>query len=163
MKLVFHRASMQKYYDSIKSTEYSKLYLETNDNTSKLDKYIKTNNIDQIRFFNPIEKELIKMIMENKIINQVEKLVFPSPYFLNSTNFDKNKKINDELGGLRHDLFYKSQRIEYNIMVKKSKSGSNYIPDGLKWSFDTENRSPFEKTQKEPANLNLKSKKDKNI
>jgi len=157
MKLIFHRASMQKYFDSIKSTEYSKLYLETNDNINKLDKYIKTNNIVQIKFFNPIEKEIIKLIMENKIINQVEKLVFPSPYFLNSTNWDKNKLINEKLGGLRHDLFYKSQRIEYNIMVKKS--NSNYIPDGDKWSFDTENRDRFEKTQTEPSILNFKSKK----
>lgn len=157
MKLVFHRSSMKKYFDSIKSNEYSKFYLETDENLTKLDKYIKSNNIDQIRFFNPIEKELIGMIMENKIINQVEKLVFPSPYFLNSTKWDKNKIINDSLGGLRHDLFYKSQRIEYNIMVKKS--GSKYIPDGDRWSYDTENRSPFEKSQQEPPILKLGSKK----
>lgn len=157
MKLVFHRSSMKKYYDSIKLNEYSKLYLETTENTNKLDKYIKSNNIDQIRFFNPIEKEIITMIMENNIINQVEKLVFPSPYFLNSSNFDKNKMINEKLGGLRHDLFYKSQRIEYNIMVKKS--GSKYIPDGDKWSYDIENRLPFEKSQEEPSILKFKSKK----
>lgn len=157
MKLVFHRSSMNKYFDSVKQSEYSKLYLEAIENSNKLDKYIKTNNIDQIRFFNPIEKELIKMIMENKIINQVEKLVFPSPYFLNSTNFDKNKMIDEKLGGLRHDLFYKSQRIEYNIMVKKS--GDKYVPDGSKWSYDIENRSPFEKSQEEPPILKFKSKK----
>lgn len=157
MKLVFHRSSMKKYFDSIKPSEYSKFYLESDDNLTKLDKYIKSNNINQIRFFNPIEKELIQMIMRDKIINQVEKLLFPSPYFLNSTNFDKNKIINEGLGGLRHDLFYKSQRIEYNIMVKKS--GSKYIPDGSKWSYDTENRAPFEKTQKEPHMMDFKSKK----
>lgn len=157
MKLVFHRSSMKKYFDSIKSNEYYKFYLETDENISKLDKYIKSNNIDQIRFFNPIEKELVGMIMENKIINQVEKLVFPSPYFLNSTKWDKNKIINDSLGGLRHDLFYKSQRIDYNIMVKKS--GSKYIPNGSKWSYDIENRSPFEKSQEEPNILKFKSKK----
>lgn len=157
MKLIFHRVSMKKYFDSINSTQYSKLYLESTDDINKLDNYIKLKQIDQIRFFNPIEKELVQIIMENKIINKVEKLVFPSPYFLNSTNFDKNKKINDSLGGLRHDLFYKSQRIQWNIMVKKD--GSKYIPDGSKWSFDTENRSPFEKSQEEPPILKFKSKK----
>lgn len=161
MKLIFHRASMKKYFDSINENTYSKIYISYNKNklTSKdmLNKYIKKNNIDQIRFFNPIEKELVEMIMKDKIINQVEKLVFPTPYFLNSTNFDTNKTINDELGGLRHDLFYKSQRIKYNIMIKKS--GSKVEPEGLKWSFDTENRSPFEKSQTEPPILKFKSKK----
>ena len=157
MKLIFHRASMKKYYDSINSIKYSKIYLELADSENTLDKYIKTNKIDQIRFFNPIEKELIKLIMENKIINQIEKIVFPSPYFLNSSNFDINKNILNELGGLRHDLFYKSQRIKYNIMVKKI--DSKYIFEGTKLSFDTENRKPFEKSQEEPEILKFKSKK----
>lgn len=157
IKLIFHRASMKKYFDDIKVNEYNKIYLETSDEINILNKYIKSNQIDQIRFFNPIEKELLTIIMTNKIINQVEKLVFPSPYFFNSTNFDKNKIINDKLGGLRHDLFYKFQRIDYNIMIKKS--DDKFIPIGDKWSFDTENRSPFEKSQEEPPILKFKSKK----
>lgn len=160
MKLILHRASMKKYFDSIKSNEYNKIYLESSEKTTNiklLNEYIRSNNINQIRFFNPIEKELTQLIMSDKIINHVEKLLFPTPYFLNSTNFDKNKIINENLGGLRHDLFYKSQRIEYNIIVKKS--DSKYIPVGEKWSFDTENRSPFEKSQAEPPILKFKSKK----
>jgi deoxyribodipyrimidine photolyase-related protein len=160
-KLILHRASMKKYYDSINSSEYGKFYLNANVNSNtdinKLNEYIKLNQIDQIRFFNPIEKELIQLIMTNKIIKQIEKIILPSPYFLNSTNFDKNKNINNELGGLKHNLFYKSQRIMYNIMVKKS--GDKYIPEGSKWSYDTENRSPFEKSQQEPEILKFKSKK----
>jgi deoxyribodipyrimidine photolyase-related protein len=150
---------MKRYYDMINDSKYSKIYIQSLDNVNKLDKYIKSKNIDQIRFFNPIEKELVKLIMENKIINQVEKLVFPSPYFLNSTNYDINKNILNELGGLRHDLFYKAQRIKYNIMVKKS--GDKYSPEGSKWSFDTENRDKFEKSQTEPPILKFKSKKRK--
>lgn len=157
MKLVFHRASMKKYYDDLNSKTYNKLYINTNDNISKLNIYIKQHKISQIRFFNPIEKELIKLIMENKIFNTIEKIILPSPYFLNSSNHKKNELINNNLGGLRHDLFYKSQRIEYNIMVKKS--GDKYIPDGDKWSFDLENRNPFEKTQQEPPILKFNSKK----
>ena len=157
MKLIFHRASMKNYFDSINSSKYKKMYLQYNESNEKLNKYIKTNQIDQIRFFNPIEKELIEMIMKDKIINQTEKLIFPSPYFLNSSNFDINKNISKELGGLRHDLFYKSQRTKYNIMIKKS--NGKIIPEGLKWSFDTENRKPFEKSQEEPNILKFKSKK----
>ena len=191
-KLIFHRATMKKYYDTIKLSKYEKFYFNTTDSINILNKYIKFNQIDQIRFFNPIEKELIQMITANKIINHIEKIIFPSPYFLNSTNFDKNKNINNELGGtggqgldelgelgesgktgesgglgktggsggstrLKHNLFYKSQRIMYNIMVKKI--GDKYIPEGSKWSYDTENRSPFEKSQLEPEILKFKSKK----
>ena len=156
MKLIFHRASSQWYWEELPS-KYKKFYVEWDKKESIIQNYIQTHQIDQIRFFNPIEKELIQMIMENKIINQVEKLVFPSPYFLNSSNHLTNQEIADKLGGLRHDLFYKSQRIKYNIMVKKS--GEKFIPDGSTWSFDTENRKPFEKGQLEPANLKFSSKK----
>jgi deoxyribodipyrimidine photolyase-related protein len=170
IKLIFHRASMKKYFDSINSSIYKKTYLDYDEPIDKLNKYIKTNQIDQIRFFNPIEKELIKIIMEDKIINQTEKLVFPSPYFLNSTNFSTNINISNELSSIRHDLFYKLQRIKYNIMVQKSKADSKtnsktnskteskYIPEGLKWSYDTENRKPFEKSQQEPPTLKFASK-----
>lgn len=160
IKLIFHRASMKKYYDEISKLKYSSIYLNnSNLNSLKLlDKYIKLNQIDQIRFFNPIEKELLDIIMKNHIINQVEKIVFPTPYFLNSTNFSTNKNILDKLGRLRHDLFYKSQRIKYDIMVKKSKTGK-IEPTGLKWSYDTENRKSFEKSQIEPPLLKFLSKK----
>lgn len=157
IKLVFHRASMKNYYDTIHNS-YNKLYVEYNE-LSSIDAYIKSKKIDQIRFFNPIEKELINMIMENKIIRGVEKLVFGTPYFLNSIDFDLNKNISNSLTKLRHDLFYKSQRIQLNIMVKKH--GTKYIPEGSKWSFDTENRKPFEKTQTEPKILYFESKKRK--
>lgn len=167
MKLIFHRASMKKYFDSIDDKFIKfKIYLDSDTNKIKpnaidvLNKYIKSNKINQIRFFNPIEKELFDLIIENKILKDVEKIIYPTPYFLNSTNFETNSKISDELNGLRHDLFYKIQRVKYNIMVKKSNSKDlKWIPDGSKWSFDTENRSPFNKNQTEPPILKFKSKK----
>jgi len=154
-KLVLHRATMNNYFDLIEK-KHKKKYIGY-DELELLDKYYKLNAIDQIRFFNPIEKELINIINTNKLTYSVEKLLFPTPYFLNSTNFNINKTINNELSSLRHDLFYKSQRIKYNIMVKKSED--KYIPEGFKWSFDTENRKPFEKTEIEPKILNFSSKK----
>ena len=162
-KLILHRATMKNYFDTIsKSKKYNTSYIEHNEyNTlNKLDTYIKLNSIDEIRFFNPIEKELVDLIMKNKICIGISKLIFPSPYFLNSSKSNTNNEILEELGGLRHDLFYKSQRIKYNIMVKKS--DGKYIPEGTKWSFDIENRKPFEKNQIEPPILNFKSANRKN-
>ena len=160
MKLILHRSSMKNYFDliskkklNVKNTQYFQ-----HNQIDKIDDYIKTKSIDEIRFFNPIEQELIDQILNNQIYKTIPKLIFPSPYFLNSTKPGTNKEIYENLGGLRHDLFYKSQRIKYNIMVHKvPKSDDKYIPEGTKWSFDTENRKPFESTQTEPDILNLKS------
>jgi deoxyribodipyrimidine photolyase-related protein len=154
MKLILHRASMKNYFDLIDNKKYHTEYIQFN-SLNKIDLYIKSKSIDEIRFFNPIEKELVNTIMDNKIYSNTSKLIFPSPYFLNSSKSNTNQDILSELGGLRHDLFYKSQRIKYNIMVKKS--GDKYIPEGTKWSFDTENRKKFEPTQIEPAILGFKS------
>ena len=144
---------MKKYFDDIDS-KYDKKYIEYS-NSNVLEEYIVLKKIDQIRFFNPIEKELIKLVQTSKLLNSIENLVFPTPYFLNSTNFNINKEINSGLTSLRHIEFYKSQRIKYNIMIKKTKNGVE--PDGSKWSFDTENRKPFEKSQSEPELLVFKS------
>jgi deoxyribodipyrimidine photolyase-related protein len=154
MKLILHRASMKNYFDSLDKKKYHLEYVQCGE-LNKINSYIKSKSIDQIRFFNPIEKELVDMILNNKIYPNTIKLIFPSPYFLNSSKTNTNQVILGELGGLRHDLFYKSQRIKYNIMV--TKSGDKYIPDGSSWSFDKENRKPFEPTQTEPNILDLKS------
>ena len=157
MKLILHRSSMKNYLDLLKKNKkINPLYIEYNE-LEKIDFFIKSNKINEIRFFNPIEQELIDLILNNKIFINTLKLIFPSPYFLNCDKSNKNNEIFENLGGLRHDLFYKSQRINFNIMVKKE--GEKYIPEGSKWSFDIENRKPFEKTQEEPKILNLKSKK----
>jgi deoxyribodipyrimidine photolyase-related protein len=150
-KLIFHRASMKYYYDSLPK-KYKKIYSEyLNDQT--INEYIKKNKIDQIRFFNPIEKELINLIMENKIFTNTMKYIYPSPYFLNSTNFSINEDLN--LKNLKHVEFYKSQRIKYKIMIRDE--NNTIVPEGSKWSFDTENRKPFEKNQIEPELLEFKS------
>lgn len=157
MKLAFHRCTMKKYYDDL-SSKYKKLYVEniSNNHQKQIIDFIKNNKINQIVFFNPIEKKLINLIENNKLINyNIDYLLFPTPYFLNSTDFEKNNKIKEFLKTPRHDTFYKYQRTFYNILIKKT---SNKItPIGDKWSFDTENRSPFEKSQSEPKLLKYTS------
>jgi deoxyribodipyrimidine photolyase-related protein len=145
---------MKNYYDLLDRFVYKTEYIEFN-KQEQINTYIKSKSIDKIIFFNPIEKELINLIMNNKIFPQTEKIMYPSPYFFNSTNFDINGKLSNELGSLRHDSFYKSQRIKLNIMVKKL--ADKFVPEGSTWSFDTANRKPFEKTQTEPEILHFKS------
>jgi len=156
MKLLFHRASMKNYFDDIPS-KYKKLYVEWNEKESAtIQKYIQRHRITEIRIFNPIEKELIQLIVKDKILPTRDKRIFSSPYFLNSSTHETNARIAEQISSSRHDVFYKYQRIEYNVMVHKK--GDKYVPDGSKWSFDTENRLPFEKTQIEPTLLHFASK-----
>ncbi len=161
LKLAFHRASMQKYYDDL-DKNYKKLYINNIDTNqeNEIINFIKKNNINSIRFFNPIEKDLFNQIENKKIIkniSDIEHLIFPTPYFLNSSSFKINDNMQKELNGtIRHDSFYKKQRIMYNIMVKNK--NNKYEPEGGKWSFDTENRKPYEKDHKDPGILNLKNK-----
>jgi deoxyribodipyrimidine photolyase-related protein len=147
LKLAFHRASSKYYYDNLK---INKLYIDSttnkNNQYTSIKNFINKNNINKLIFFNPIEKKLLDLVINKKLIPNldIEYLLFPSPYFLNSSNFDKNDKIKESLTTIRHDQFYKLQRINYKIMIK-----SNNKPEGDSWSFDTENRSTFEKSQKE--------------
>jgi deoxyribodipyrimidine photolyase-related protein len=160
LKLAFHRASMKNYYDELK---INKLYIENADSEKEqynnIKKFITKYKINQLLFFNPIEKILLSLLDKKKLIPSLEikYIMFPSPYFLNSSNFDKNTEIEESLTTTRHDLFYKSQRIKYDVMVKNNK------PEGGSWSFDTENRKPFEKSQTEVELLKVNSGKTKYI
>jgi len=145
LKLAFHRATMKKFYDDL-NKKYKKYYIEYN-KKKDLDNYINKNSIDLIKFINPIEKELIKEIDNFKNVEY-----YPSPYFLLACKSGTLEELNKNFNVIRHDLFYKNQRINFNIMVNKDNK-----PDGNKWSFDVENRSPFEKNQTEPSILKFNS------
>ena len=164
LKLAFHRATMKLYYDNIKET---KLYVESIESEKNqfddIKKFINKHNITKLLFFNPIEKKLLSLLNSNKLIPVIDTkyIMFPSPYFLNSSSLNKNDEIEESLNTVRHDLFYKSQRINYDIMVKKTKN--KVSPEGGNWSYDTENRSPFEKSQKEVNLIKVNANKTKYI
>jgi deoxyribodipyrimidine photolyase-related protein len=162
LKLVLHRATMCNYYDKL-SSKYNVEYIESIDtNHDKIiNAIINKNKIKLIKIFNPIERELNKLIDKKKLIksDKVEYLKCPTPYFLNS------EEVNSEIDVNRHDIFYKLQRIRYNILVKKVNKSSNasedkFVPLGnsKKWSYDTENRSKFPNNQENPDLYNFKSK-----
>ena len=155
LKLVLHRATMCNYYDKL-SSKYNVEYIESVDTNH--DKIINTiinkNKIKQIKIFNPIERELNKLIDKKKLIksDKVEYLKCPTPYFLNS------EQVNSEIDANRHDIFYKLQRIRYDILVKKVDDKFVPLGNSKKWSYDTENRSKFPNNQENPDLYNFKSK-----
>ena len=155
LKLVLHRATMCNYYDKL-SSKYDVEYIESiNTNHDKIiNTIINKNKIKQIKIFNPIERELNILIDKKKLIksDKVEYLKCPTPYFLNS------EQVNSEIDANRHDIFYKLQRIRYDILVKKVKDKFVPLGNSKKWSYDTENRSKFPNNQENPDLYNFKSK-----
>ena len=165
LKLAFHRATMQSYNDELLKKKFKVEYIENiiKSQEKKIQNIISSNKIDEIRIFNPIEKELIKLVNTKKLVGltTIPIITFPSVYFLNAGNFETNSQIQSALKTTRHDLFYKYQRIKLNIMVKKS--GEKIEPEGSKWSFDRENRDKFPPNQKEVPLPEFKSKSRKDL
>ena len=147
LKLVYHRASMKKYYDNLKKKGYNISYLNFNQINNSFYKELPK----EVRYINPIDheldKKLRKLLPHAIVLDNLNYLLKPNEIIENKNIFYKNNKYS-------HDLFYKFQRIRLNILLQK-----NNKPEKGKWSFDTENRKAL------PNNIKIpelpKIKKDK--
>ncbi len=158
LKLAFHRATMQSWYEKYKK-KYNIFYIsnyETN-HAKIINTFLQKNKINQVRFYDPIELELKNDIINCTLLKNknLDYLIFDSPYFLNSSTHNKN--LINKMNTVRHDIFYKMQRINHQIMINK-----NNEPVGNKWSFDTENRLTYPKNQQDIDVLNYKTTNHKN-
>jgi deoxyribodipyrimidine photolyase-related protein len=135
-KLVFHRASMKYYYSLIKQ-KYKNVKYVTFDKINYKDIF---SNASEIHAYDPIDKQVLHKLQTKKLI------IYDTPAFLetrqdledyrnNYTN--KNKYYHD-------NSFYKWQRRRLNILMEKDNK-----PTLNKWSFDRENRNPYDKNYKE--------------
>ena len=137
LKLVYHRASMKKYYDEL-SKKFNIVYIDFN-NVNK--NFYKKLNDDSTTYFNPIDhkllKKLSKLLNKATMINNLNFLLTPDEIKENKDKFFMNNKYS-------HDNFYKFQRTKLDILMKNNKPINN------KWSFDTENRKALPNNIKEP-------------
>jgi len=137
LKLVYHRASMKKYYDEL-SKKFNIVYIDFN-NVNK--EFYKKLNDDSTTYFNPIDhkllKKLTKLLNKATMINNLNFLLTPDEIKKNKDKFFMNNKYS-------HDHFYKFQRTKLDILMKNDKPINN------KWSFDTENRKALPNNIKEP-------------
>ncbi len=134
-KLVFHRASMQNYFDTMQK-KYKIKYVEY---------YEKLKIQNDIVMYDPtdfdINDEIIKYAKKHKISLEI----LDSPLFIFTLN-ELDEFVNSNLQKSKNYFnatFYKWARIKKNILMNKN------TPLGGKWSFDVENRLPFPKTYKE--------------
>jgi deoxyribodipyrimidine photolyase-related protein len=137
LKLVYHRASMKKYYNEL-SKKFNIIYIDFN-NVNK-DFYKKLND-ESTTYFNPIDHKLLtkltKLLNKANMIDNLNFLLTPDEIKENKDKFFLNNKYS-------HDNFYKFQRIKLDILMKNNKPINN------KWSFDTENRKALPNNIKEP-------------
>ncbi len=131
-KLVFHRASMKYYYEKIKN-EYKNVYYITFDQIN-YDKIF--DEASEIHIYDPIDKPILEKFNNNKFI------IYDSPLFLETRKeLEEYRENNTNKKNYYHDnSFYKWQRKKLNILMTKDNK-----PENLKWSFDKENRNPYDK------------------
>jgi len=124
LKLMYHRASMQKYMSKLKIKCIYKNFNEVNNKMYTL------LNKETTTYFNPtdhkLESKYKKLLSKATMIDSINFLLTTKEIHDNKNIFYRNNKYS-------HDLFYKFQRQRLNILMKDNK------PIG-KWSYDDMNR-----------------------
>jgi deoxyribodipyrimidine photolyase-related protein len=143
-KLILHRASMKYYYDKLKIKYKNINYIE-------FDK-IKENDFKNknIHIFDPIDKPVIDKYrkLSPKIV------IYDTPLFLETrAELEEYRNTNTNKKNYYHDNFYKWQRKRLNILIENREK-----PIGGKWSFDKENRNPYDKNYKEDKIITYSNK-----
>ena len=153
-KILFHRSSMQFYFNYLVTNGFDVEYVNNQDDISDvrlLIKHLVSSEYENFKMINPDDNYLF-----NRINKSVEKLnvsieIFDNPQFLNTIleldSFFKNKEKK-----FFQTSFYISQRKKMKILLNKDDK-----PVGDKWSFDTDNRKKYPKGKIAPK-INFPSK-----
>lgn len=147
MKLVYHRASMKNYINTIK--KYNIKYIDFEKVKEFYSSIKKENNTYHI--INPadhaLEKKLKKIFGKKLVIMENKNFLI---------TIDELKTIKDSIyrnNKYSHEEFYKYQRKKLDILMNKDK------PMGGKWSYDSENRLALPNNIKLPKVKSIKKNK----
>lgn len=133
-KLILHRASMQNFYDELKSSN-KKTKISYFNYKTELKEIIK--NFNSLTIFDPINKDTKNKIKQISSRAEIDLKILESPNFISSNK--QNKEFFKENDFFQHS-YYKMQRKRLKILVD-----SKGKPAGGKWSFDSKNRKKFPK------------------
>ena len=144
-KLILHRSSMKYYYDKLKIKYNSKVI------------YIEFDKIDSNEFknknifmYDPIDKPVIEKYMKLSL----KIVIYDTPLFLETrSDLEEYRNKNTNKKNYYHDNFYKWQRKRLEILIENREQ-----PIGGKWSFDKENRNPYDKNYKEDKIITYSNK-----
>jgi deoxyribodipyrimidine photolyase-related protein len=136
---------MRYYYDKLRLKYNSKVkYIEFD----KIDNNHFKNSI--IHIYDPIDKPIIEKY--KKLSQKI--LIYDTPLFLETReDLEEYRNKNTNKKNYYHDNFYKWQRKRLNILIENREQ-----PIGGKWSFDKENRNPYDKNYNEDKIITYSNK-----
>ncbi len=134
-KLILHRASMKYYYNKLLKKYKNVIYLDYN--KINYDEILLNN---EIYLFDPIDKPVINKLAKFNI------KILDTPAFIETlADLEEYRNNYTNKKNYYHDRsFYKWMRKKLNLLMT-----TDGKPVGDKWSYDKENRNPFDKNYKE--------------
>lgn len=145
-KLVFHRASMKAYQQFLEREGYAVRYIEAKEKLAdvrNLLPHLKKSDIAEIYYCDVTDYLLERRIDRQAQILKVSVVKHDSPLFILTneqiTSYFATKKR------FHQTDFYTQQRKHFKILVDEA-----LLPQGGKWTFDTENRLKYPKSRKPP-------------
>ena len=148
-KLIYHRATMRKYYDYLLSKKINVTYINYQKNYK--DCYKKISKHDIVNIYEPYDKLLVTRLKQHfkeslKIIN--------TPHFLETKEEMISYYKSVKTKKLLQTNFYRWKRKKLNILMTKDNK-----PKGGKLTYDTENRKAIPKNTKIPKLPKISNKK----
>jgi deoxyribodipyrimidine photolyase-related protein len=130
LKLIFHRATMKKYVDYLKSKKINITYYNFNDN------YLQDLK-DEIFCYDPINHDLKKKLEKNQKKYNYKITFIENPAFITTNNdlIEYHNKHKDKK--FIHSVFYRWQRNRLRILIPIDNN------KGYKLSYDSMNREKF--------------------
>ena len=143
-KIAYHRSSMRKYYDYLKTKDFHVEYIHSFDKSSDIRTFLDNldNQVTNINIYDPVDDWLLKRINNHK--KNININISSNPLFIN-TNQDLSTFFRNDKKNYSHAVFYKQQRKSLNILMD-----SDDNPVGGKYSFDSDNRKKYPKDEKPP-------------
>jgi len=155
LKLAYHFATMKMYKSFLKEIGYKVKYIEWNDVDTKFYDSLR-NKYDSVSVIEPGDDTLIKRI--KKIIPDLKVLDTLNFLLTRKEIIDNQKEFTTKSGNRKFTNFYAFQRKRLDILVNKKGE-----PQGGKWSYDKENRSPFPKNVSNIPSPTVSQRKHINI
>lgn len=141
-KILFHRSSMQFYFNYLVTNGFDVEYVNNYDDISDvrlLIKHLVSSEYNNFEMINPDDNYLLNRINQLVDKHNVSIEIFDNPQFLNTIleldSFFKNKEKK-----FFQTSFYITQRKKMKILLNEDDK-----PVGDKWSFDTDNRKTYPK------------------
>lgn len=147
-KIAFHRASMKKYAEFLRSLGYEVHYIDATQEISDIRKLIpelKDNGVTQINYIDPNDNWLEKRMDKGCKEQGISTTVFESPLYLN-TKEALAVYFNTARKKYYQTTFYTNERKKRKLLLEPDGS-----PKGGKWTFDTDNRKKYPKKKTPPS------------